>query len=80
MLYVLRPQIERHGFAMDYSLTLDDLTDAPPDLVVMHALPRNSELATDVDATPYAAYFEQVSNAVPVRMAILRWMWERTVS
>lgn len=38
---------------------------------VMHPLPRVGEIATDVDALPNAAYFRQVRNGVPVRMALL---------
>ncbi len=38
---------------------------------VMHPLPRVGEIATDVDPLPNAAYFRQVRNGVPVRMALL---------
>ncbi len=38
---------------------------------VLHPLPRVGEIATDVDELPNAAYFRQVRNGVPVRMALL---------
>ena len=37
----------------------------------MHPLPRVSEIATDVDDHPGAAYFRQAANGVSVRMALL---------
>jgi len=40
-------------------------------LRVMHPLPRVDELSPDLDDTPYAAYFEQARNGVPVRQALL---------
>lgn len=41
------------------------------DLIVLSPLPRITELSTDVDNLPQAAYFKQVKNSVPVRMALL---------
>jgi aspartate carbamoyltransferase catalytic subunit len=41
------------------------------DLCIMHPLPRVDELARDVDDTPYAVYFEQARNGVPIRQALL---------
>jgi aspartate carbamoyltransferase catalytic subunit len=38
---------------------------------IMHPLPRVDELAPDVDETPYAVYFEQARNGIPVRQALL---------
>jgi aspartate carbamoyltransferase catalytic subunit len=40
-------------------------------MIIMHPLPRVNEIATEVDSTPHARYFEQAFNGVPVRMAIL---------
>ena len=54
---------------------LDDnaamLADARPNLRVLHPLPRVDEIHPDVDATPHAYYFEQATNGVYARMAIL---------
>jgi aspartate carbamoyltransferase catalytic subunit len=48
-----------------------------PDLMVLHPLPRKTELATDVDNLPQARYIEQAQNAVPVRMALLALLFGR---
>ena len=37
----------------------------------MHPLPRINEISSDIDNTEAALYFEQASNGVPVREAIL---------
>ena len=44
--------------------------------VVMHPLPRTTELAYELDADPRAVYFEQAAAGVPVRMALIAWMLE----
>ncbi len=40
------------------------------DVTIMHPLPRTTEIATDVDSLPNAAYFRQSANGVLVRMAL----------
>lgn len=40
-------------------------------LRIMHPLPRVDELSPDLDDTPFAVYFEQAGNGVPVRQALL---------
>lgn len=45
-------------------------------LTVLHPLPRGAEVATDVDDSPFAGYWDQASNGVPVRMALLKLMFE----
>jgi aspartate carbamoyltransferase catalytic subunit len=43
--------------------------------VLMHPLPRVSEIAESTDADPRAIYFsEQIPNGVYVRMALLSWI------
>ena len=44
---------------------------AKPDMAVLHPLPRVNEITLDVDDDPRAAYFEQVQNAVYIRMALI---------
>jgi aspartate carbamoyltransferase catalytic subunit len=39
--------------------------------IVMHPLPRLTEIATEIDDDPRAVYFKQVENGVYMRMAIL---------
>ncbi len=56
-------------------ISLEVLKDAKDDLIVMHDLPRTDEMGLqileEVDATPYARYFEEVEYGVTVRMALL---------
>jgi aspartate carbamoyltransferase catalytic subunit len=47
------------------------LKNAKKGIIIMHPLPRVNEIATDVDSYEGAAYFRQVANGVPVRMALL---------
>ena len=81
VLYVTRIQRERfpdeteyQKVAGQYQIDLETLSAASDDLTVMHPLPRVDEIAPDVDGTPYAAYFEQSHNGVPVRMALLDYL------
>jgi len=78
VLYVTRIQKERfpdegeyREVAGSYRIDGETLTDAKPQMIVMHPLPRAGEIAPEVDATPHAAYFRQAFLAVPVRMALL---------
>jgi aspartate carbamoyltransferase catalytic subunit len=79
VLYVTRIQKERfpdeaeykkvaHVFQVNNAI----LQKARDDLIIMHPLPRVDEIAPEVDNTPYARYFEQAFNGVPVRMALLK--------
>ncbi len=54
-----------------YRIDLPLLRDAKKSLLIMHPLPRVNEIAPEVDATPYAKYFQQAFNGVSVRMALL---------
>ena len=40
-------------------------------MIIMHPLPRVDEIATDLDNTRYARYFEQARNGIPVRQAMM---------
>jgi aspartate carbamoyltransferase catalytic subunit len=78
VLYVTRIQRERFPdsasyfkVASSYRITPELLQGARKHLIVLHPLPRVDEIDTRVDALPYARYFEQARNAVPVRMALL---------
>ena len=78
VLYVTRIQKERFPDAEEYNRVVgaykinnDLLTNAHEDLIVMHPLPRVTEIDPEVDSTPYALYFKQAFNGVPVRMALL---------
>ena len=78
VLYVTRIQRERFPDPAEYqkvagTYRIDNamLRNAKDDMIVMHPLPRVNEIATEVDSTPHARYFQQAFNGVPVRMAIL---------
>src|SRR5213594_5101138 len=78
VLYVTRIQRERfpdpqeyERVAGSYRVDLPLLREAKKDLIVMHPLPRVTEIDPAVDRTPHAKYFRQAFNAVPVRMALL---------
>ncbi|MBI3331909.1 aspartate carbamoyltransferase [Candidatus Peregrinibacteria bacterium] len=76
VLYMTRVQEERFADHSEYERLKDKyrLTASQvkgKKVVVLHPLPRVGEIATDVDALPNAAYFRQVRNGVPVRMALL---------
>ena len=47
------------------------LASLPPEAIIMHPLPRVDEIASEVDADPRAAYFEQAGNGLYIRMALL---------
>lgn len=73
ILYQTRLQQERfegQGVAPQ-RVTIETLREAPPDLKVLHPLPRIDEIAAEVDASDHAAYFDQAHNGLPVRMAVL---------
>jgi len=78
ILYVTRIQKERFSNPADYEKVKDVyvidralLKKGKKDMVVMHPLPRVTEISTDVDSTPQAWYFRQMRHGVYVRMALL---------
>ena len=62
-----------------YILTAKKMKLAPPDMLVLHPLPRVNEISVDVDDDPRAVYFKQVQNGVYVRMALILTLLEVTV-
>jgi len=78
VLYVTRIQKERIPDESEYkkvagSFVVDNrlLENAREKLIVMHPLPRVTEISPEVDQTGHAMYFRQAFNGVPVRMALL---------
>lgn len=78
ILYMTRIQGERFADPMEYErvkntfvLNAKMLSDAKTNLRVLHPLPRVNEIATDVDKTKHAYYFEQAENGLYVRQALL---------
>jgi aspartate carbamoyltransferase catalytic subunit len=54
-----------------YIIAPEVLSKAKKDMIVMHPLPRVTEITTDVDGDPRAAYFRQMEYGLYVRMALL---------
>jgi aspartate carbamoyltransferase len=78
VLYVTRVQKERFEDVDVYEkmksafiIAPEVLARAKKDMIVMHPLPRVTEIATDVDDDPRAAYFRQMEYGLYVRMALL---------
>jgi aspartate carbamoyltransferase catalytic subunit len=80
ILYCTRIQRERFADSVEYERVkgayridraLLEEAGAPQGLRIMHPLPRVDELSPDLDETPYAIYFEQARNGVPIRQALL---------
>jgi aspartate carbamoyltransferase catalytic subunit len=79
VLYLTRIQQERFNETDDrfikshYVLTPSLLNNSKikPNLKILHPLPRINEIDIGVDSLPYAHYFAQANNGVPVRQALL---------
>ncbi|KAF2423681.1 carbamoyl-phosphate synth [Tothia fuscella] len=78
VLYCTRVQKERFEDLKEFDrvkgvLVVDNsvMKDAKQHMVVMHPLPRNEEVAEEVDFDPRAAYFRQMRYGLYVRMALL---------
>jgi aspartate carbamoyltransferase catalytic subunit len=78
VLYVTRIQKERFPDAEEYNRVVGSykinnelLKPSKEDLIIMHPLPRVTEIHPEVDKTSHAIYFKQAFNGVPIRMALL---------
>jgi aspartate carbamoyltransferase catalytic subunit len=77
ILYLTRIQQERFSAAeyqfikKQYILSPNMLARAKPNLKILHPLPRVDEIDVKVDKMPYAHYFEQATNGVYLRQALL---------
>ncbi len=78
VLYMTRIQKERfedpeeyERLKTTYEVTNETVKKAKKGMIIMHPLPRVTEIAVEVDAYEGAAYFRQAANGVPVRMALL---------
>ncbi|MCF0178495.1 MAG: aspartate carbamoyltransferase [Bacteroidales bacterium] len=81
ILYMTRVQQERFSDPMEYEkvkdvyrLTASMLSNVRPNMKILHPLPRITEIATDVDDTPYAYFYKQAENGLYVRMAIIAYL------
>ena len=78
ILYMTRVQKERFFNEEDYVRMKDfyildnkKMEQAKEDMYILHPLPRDIEIATEVDNDPRAAYFKQVQYGVYIRMALI---------
>lgn len=78
VLYVTRVQRERFEDPLEYEavkdafiITPEVMKNAKRKMIVIHPLPRVSEISMDFDADPRAAYFRQMEYGLYVRMALL---------
>jgi aspartate carbamoyltransferase catalytic subunit len=78
VLYVTRIQKERfpdpeeyNQVVGSYQINYEVLKNGKNNLIIMHPLPRVTEISPEVDNTKNAIYFKQAFNGVPVRMALL---------
>jgi len=78
VLYVTRVQRERFEDPAEYEkvksafvITPEVMKPAKTEMIVMHPLPRVTEISMDFDADPRAAYFRQMEYGLYVRMALL---------
>jgi carbamoyl-phosphate synthase/aspartate carbamoyltransferase len=84
VLYVTRIQKERFTSENEYySVVLNKchqekycvdkeiMQNAKDKMLIMHPLPRLTEISTDLDNDPRAVYFKQVENGIYMRMAVL---------
>ncbi|MCB1050850.1 MAG: aspartate carbamoyltransferase [Acidobacteria bacterium] len=78
VLYVTRIQKERFFSEEEYlrkknsySITRETLEKAKDDILILHPLPRNEEIAMEVDPTPNAGYFRQAEYGLKMRMALI---------
>lgn len=79
VVYMTRVQKERFENPADYELLKDTYVFGKKHAemmkkgaIIMHPLPRVTEIATEVDTLPQAAYFRQAKYGVLVRMALLK--------
>ena len=72
VFYSTRVQLERmEGVATNPFILNKAVMEAFPNAIILHPLPRNDEISTDLDDDPRALYFKQAHNGVYTRMAIL---------
>lgn len=81
VIYMTRIQKERFEHAAEYErlkhsfeLNKSAMGRVKKDTVVMHPLPRVTEIAPEIDDDPRAIYFQQAKNGLFVRMALLEML------
>ena len=73
VLYHTRIQSERFDGDFgreEYIINKEVLNQFSKNTIVLHPLPRNEEISTDIDDDPRAMYFKQAHNGLYIRMAL----------
>ncbi|NMA55304.1 MAG: aspartate carbamoyltransferase [Firmicutes bacterium] len=60
-----------------YSIGRRQLALLKPDAIIMHPLPRKTELAREIDADPRAIYWKQVRNGMWIRAALIAMIFQQ---
>lgn len=83
VVYWTRVQKERLGPGVSYEdvsarfvIDREQMSWLKANAILMHPLPRVSEIPADVDDDPRAWYFRQAGNGMFIRMALLEWIFE----
>lgn len=84
VIYQTRVQKERFKNPTEYNkfknlliLNAKSLTLMKKDAIIMHPLPRITEITPEVDNDPRALYFKQVQNGLFIRMALLIYLFDK---
>ena len=83
VLYVVRTQFERFANAglplthTSYNVSEENMEKAKPNMILMHPLPRNSEIPIELDSDSRSAYFRQMKYGLYMRQAILQTVMEK---
>tara|TARA_B100000029_G_scaffold516569_1_gene631235 strand:+ start:14352 stop:15287 length:936 start_codon:yes stop_codon:yes gene_type:complete len=87
VIYTTRIQKERFPDLQEYervkgSYKIDNnlLTNAKENLVLLHPMPRSDEIPGEIDNTPYAKYFNQVSAGKLIRSTLLHLIFTENPS
>ncbi|MFH1722064.1 MAG: aspartate carbamoyltransferase [Candidatus Altiarchaeota archaeon] len=78
VIYATRIQKERFPDPLEYEKVKDafildkqNTQKIKKDAILLHPLPRVNEISPELDSAPFAHYFIQAKNGIPVRMTIL---------
>jgi aspartate carbamoyltransferase len=61
-------------------ITPQVMSRAPHDAILMHPLPRNHEIVTELDYDKRAVYFDQVEAGMYIRMALLAYVNDQSIT
>lgn len=87
VFYVTRIQEERfadrdlyESIKNHFIINKNFLKSCKKDCIVMHPLPRTTEINVDVDSTSHSVYFEQAKNGIYIRMLLILRLLDKDIS